>query len=348
VAAVARVTPCAPVNRRELRRARSDPPYPRSLRHCATSSLRWPARNPYAIVYGMGATPISSSLSSTPQKDPPGNRRAVSGRLVAALEAKYLNLHAQLIAANRPMSGRAGGYVYYWAYGRLCWRRHVIPKDPRTPAQQSSRAAFGAASKAWSENQGLTQEHRDAWHADAAKLRTRPRLAQSGPLTVQQHYVGRNAVKGRWDLPLLLEPPKRERKNAESATQVPHAQRPARPSAATRRACAAPAPSLPHAASAAIAPHASRITHHAPSLPRAASAAAKAAIRPIRPSQVLFPQRLTRPSSDRPHTTTIPLPVQYRWQAQSLRSIASSRSLRFSSIAHARPNARFRELWRGG
>jgi hypothetical protein len=128
----------------------------------------------------MSATLMSRSLSSAPRKNPRGRRRAVSGRLATALEPEFLHLHAQLIAENKPMSGRAGGYVYYWAYGRLCWRRYVVPKDPRTEAQQSSRAAFGAASKAWSQNQALTEEQRDVWHAEAAKLKTRPRLAQSG------------------------------------------------------------------------------------------------------------------------------------------------------------------------
>jgi hypothetical protein len=78
----------------------------------------------------MGATLKSGRLSSVPRKDPRGRRRAGSGRLATALELKYLHLHAQLVADNKPMSGRAGGYVYYWAYGRLCWRRYVVPKDP--------------------------------------------------------------------------------------------------------------------------------------------------------------------------------------------------------------------------
>ena len=119
------------------------------------------------------------------------------------------------------MSGRCGGYVYYWAYGRLCWRVYVIPKDPRTTAQQRSRAAFGAASRAWSASQPLTHEQRDAWHAEAAKIKTRPRLAQSGLRTVQQYFVGRNSLKERWGLPLLLEPPgeKRSRNKGERRIQ---------------------------------------------------------------------------------------------------------------------------------
>ena len=264
---------------------------------------------------------MSRSMSLAPREDPRGRRRAVSGRLAAALEARYLALHAQLIADNRPMSGRAGGHVYYWAYGRLCWRRHVVPKDPRTPAQQSSRAAFGASSRAWSENQALTREHRDAWRADAAKLKTRPRLAQSGPLTVQQHYVGRNAVKGRWGLPLLLEPAKGGREtvecttqDAESASQVRQRKGVAQPSLGTRRAGAAPAPSPPRADSAAITPHASRITHRpCPGQPDRVQRRPPAH---FPPRKYLYPSALRNP----PRTAPIPPPHPFRCNAGGRRS----------------------------
>ena len=46
------------------------------------------------------------------------------------------------------MSGRCGGYVYAWRNGKVQPRRHVIPRDPRTPAQRRSRAAFAKTSKA--------------------------------------------------------------------------------------------------------------------------------------------------------------------------------------------------------
>jgi hypothetical protein len=113
------------------------------------------------------------------------------------------------------MSGRRGGYVYSWHHGRLHWHRYVVPKDPCTLAQRRARAAFGTASKAWSENNTLTQEQRDAWHATAAKFKSRPRLGQYGPLTAQQHIVGSNSLKERWGLQLLLEPPTGGRKKAE-------------------------------------------------------------------------------------------------------------------------------------
>ncbi len=59
------------------------------------------------------------------------------------------------------------------------------------------------------------------------------------------------------------------------------------------------------------------ITHHAPFLPRAASVAAKGAISTIRPSQVRFPQRLTRPSLECFRAASRLLPGQCRRQARS-------------------------------
>ena len=75
-------------------------------------------------------------------------------------DPKERQLHAQLIADGRLKSGRCGGYDYYVVNGKQCWRRHTVPKDPRTPAQQRCRARFAAASKAWSENGLLTEAHR--------------------------------------------------------------------------------------------------------------------------------------------------------------------------------------------
>jgi hypothetical protein len=147
------------------------------------------------------------------------------------------------------MSGRAGRYVYYWAYGHLCWRAYVVPKDPRTAVQQRSRAAFAAASKAWSASQSLTEEQRDAWHADAAKIKSTPRLGQSGPLTAQHDFVGRNSLKERWGLALLLKPRgrgKEEGRMRKAESRICHASPASSESCATllgyspgmRRTCA--------------------------------------------------------------------------------------------------------------
>ncbi len=178
------------------------------------------------------------------------------------------------------MSGRAGRYVYYWAYGRLCWRAYVVPKDPRTAVQRRSRAAFGAASKAWSESRLLTPERRDAWRAAAANTKSAPRLGQSGRLTAQQAFVKQNSLKEQWDQPLLLEPPEGGMKKAECRRLNPKS--PAQPQQPP-----------------AVAP--SRITYHAS----------------LSPSQVPLPQSLTRPSSDRFPTASVSLPYRCRWATRT-------------------------------
>jgi hypothetical protein len=277
---------------------------------------------------------MTKGMSAVPHRDPRGRRRPVGWYRAAVLEPRYHQLHAQLVAEGKPMSGRCGGYVYSWYNGRLHWHRYVVPKDPRTPAQRRSRAAFGTGSKAWSENQPLTEEQRDAWYTEAAKIKCSPRLGLSGFLTAQQYFVGSNCLKQRWGLPLLLEPPKRERKkterrkqNTEFSAQVQQPQRVVRPTWEPRRACAAPAPSLRGAAKGRTGrPTALRV-----------------------PIQVTHYQALTRPSSERPHTPSVPLPVHRQCQALSARR-ADSISLhqRSSTLAQIRRNARFRELWRGG
>jgi hypothetical protein len=52
-------------------------------------------------------------MSAVPHKDPRGRRQAVGWHRAAALDPKYLELHAQLISKGKPMSGRIGGYVYW-------------------------------------------------------------------------------------------------------------------------------------------------------------------------------------------------------------------------------------------
>jgi hypothetical protein len=269
-------------------------------------------------------------MSTVPQRDRRDSLRKVPWRRDSILGDKDLQLHTQLITEGKPMSGRCGGYVYYWAYGRLCWRVYVVPKDSRTSAQRRSRTAFGAASKAWSENHPLTDEQRDAWYAEAAKTKCTPRLDQSGVLTGQQHFVGRNSVKERWGLGLLLEPRKRESKEPEGSTQntrffaqVQQPQRLVRPTWEPRWACTGPAPDLPAAAEGCAQERVGRYV----------------------PSQLLFPQRFTRPSSDRPRTASSPLPVRSRRQARPhsrVRSIGLPRSS--STLVPIWRNAHFREL----
>jgi len=133
---------------------------------------------------------MSRSMSPVPHKDPCGRRRPVGYDRAAPLQPIDLEAHKKLLEERKIMSGRCRGHVYWWQNRRLHWRRYVVPRDPRTPAQQRSRAAFGAASKAWSENQPLTQEQRDDWYAAAAKVKCRGRLVALGFRTAQQHSVG--------------------------------------------------------------------------------------------------------------------------------------------------------------
>ena len=96
-------------------------------------------------------------------------------------------------------SGRCGDWVWYMR-GRKQWRHlYVKPKDPRTPSQLYWRGRFGAAAKRYS--QTLTDEQRDACIAAGAKLQSRPRLGQSGPLTGQQYSIRRQYAAKAPELP---------------------------------------------------------------------------------------------------------------------------------------------------
>ncbi len=124
----------------------------------------------------------------------------------APLSANELKQHARLLKDGRPMSGRSGPYVYYMRKGKQRWRRNVRNRDPRTFAQLRSRAVFGAASRTWSQGGPLTQEQRKTWRAEGAQTRSRPRLGQSGKLTGQMRFVGRNSTKDQRNRGLLLDP----------------------------------------------------------------------------------------------------------------------------------------------
>ena len=126
-----------------------------------------------------------------------------------------------------PKSGRQGDSIYYWRAGKQIRRRYVRPKDPKTPAQLRCRAAFGKAVNAWSHSQGMTQDDQRAWIAVAGKVRSRPRLAQSGPLTGQQYFISVNCPRIREGLPMLLRPPaerplgpRPRRKSAQARTML--------------------------------------------------------------------------------------------------------------------------------
>ena len=86
-------------------------------------------------------------------------------------------------------SGPCGDWIWFMRYGKQIRRRYVCPHDPRTPAQIRSRDRLSAASRKYSYS--LTEKQQDARIAAGARLRSRPRLVQSGPLTGQQYSIHR-------------------------------------------------------------------------------------------------------------------------------------------------------------
>jgi hypothetical protein len=92
-------------------------------------------------------------------------------------------------------SGRCGDWIWFVRYAKQIRRPYIHPHDPRTPAQLHSRARLSAASRKYSHS--LTQKLQGACIAAGAKLRSRPRLSQSGPLTGQQYSIHRQYASQR-------------------------------------------------------------------------------------------------------------------------------------------------------
>ena len=84
-------------------------------------------------------------------------------------------------------SGWCGDWVWYMRGRKQCRRRYARPRDPETLEQMRSRGRFGAASGNYSK--WLTDEQHEACIAAGAKIRSRTRLGQSGPLTGQQYWI---------------------------------------------------------------------------------------------------------------------------------------------------------------
>ncbi len=263
----------------------------------------------------MNGSPTTSGVPAAPHRRQCRKRGIVPKGGRAAVSPKERRLHAELRADGRLKSGRCGGYDYYVVNGKQRWRRHSIPKDPRTPAQQRSRLRFAAASKKWSEDGPLTEAHRDEWYADGAKRQSHPRLASSGPLTGQQNYIGRNCTRKQRDSEMLLRPRQREHEKAkneglrpELMTQVPQYQSITRSTSGTRRAHAVPAPSL------------RRVTRRY---------ARKFKARGLM-LQVPRLQRLPRSTSGRPRSNTGATREQHRWKAGSASVIGKIGALKHS------------------
>jgi len=90
-----------------------------------------------------------------------------------------------------PRSGKRGSTVsLHTPYGQA-ERRLVVPKNPRTPAQQRVRSTLGQISSCW---RGLADDQRAGWITAAAKASSHPRLGQSGHLTGCQLFIKINCT----------------------------------------------------------------------------------------------------------------------------------------------------------
>jgi hypothetical protein len=236
------------------------------------------------IVGEMNGRLLANSVPTVPQRRKRGRPKTPAGDRDSSLGARELELHATLKADGRLKSGKSGGYVYYIFHGRQCWRRDVRPRDPRTPPQLSARLRLTIASRAWSESRRLTEQSRQGWRAAAARVQSRPRLYQQGPLTGQQLFVARNCARQQTGRKMLWEPSQPE---AQTAGAKPQGLEPLSQASQPTRV----APSL----SGLPRCHAVDVLrpHH-----RARGAKARSG-GGIMPSQITQPQSLPRPPSER-------------------------------------------------
>lgn len=63
--------------------------------------------------------------------------------------------------------GRLGDHVFYMRGNKICARRHVIPRNPRTRRQQENRIRFREAVGRWHE---LSATERERWNERAINL----------------------------------------------------------------------------------------------------------------------------------------------------------------------------------
>lgn len=88
-------------------------------------------------------------------------------------------------------SGSVGGTTYAKNRNGLYFRAKTAPTQPRTPAQDSVRAAFTGSAQAW---RGLSEAQRAGWRALGAQVTTTDSLGQSSTLTGAQMHLSLNAV----------------------------------------------------------------------------------------------------------------------------------------------------------
>ena len=90
-----------------------------------------------------------------------------------------------------PQTGKLGLTVTYPSRSGLIRRSWVVPTNPQTSSQIVQRSNLSACARGYD---ALTEAQQDAWITAAAKIRSRPTLGQSGPLSGLQLFVKINAA----------------------------------------------------------------------------------------------------------------------------------------------------------
>ena len=103
-----------------------------------------------------------------------------------------------------PQSGRIGSVVYVNSRYGLLARQFVVPRNPRTAAQQRHRNSFGAVSSRW---RVLPPEQRAAWSLSAATQYTTSTTGVRVSLNGYNYFVRVNSRRAHLGLPQFDLPP---------------------------------------------------------------------------------------------------------------------------------------------
>ena len=103
-----------------------------------------------------------------------------------------------------PQSGRIGSVVYVNSRYGLLARQFVVPRNPRTAAQQRHRNNFGAVSSRW---RVLPAEQRAAWSLSAATQYTSSTTGVRVSLNGYNYFVRVNSRRAHLGLPQFDLPP---------------------------------------------------------------------------------------------------------------------------------------------
>ncbi len=103
-----------------------------------------------------------------------------------------------------PQTGKLGLTVTYPGRNGLIRRTKVTPANPKTAAQMSIRSNLAAQARAYDQ---LTDTQQQAWITAAARIKSKPTLGQSGPLTGLQLFTKINcALLAIGDAPVSVPP----------------------------------------------------------------------------------------------------------------------------------------------